>query len=195
MGFQFLLAENTIKTVVSAFCQTGKNTPKLAKMLSQNLVQVESKLGPRMLRNKIGPSFDSRKCICFFRFARFSLKSHSPCTKKNIFEQKKHKKRNSREKLDQALTQKKAFFGPSFDSTACNYYKNNSTQIVKPLSRPLTKMALLQPKVPFWVFPCACWNPYFYSVLSLGMATHNRTIFQKQIVATKMRVFLPSEHK
>ena len=32
-------------------------------------------------------------------------------------------------------------------------------------------MALLQPKVPFWVFPCACWNPYFYSVLSLGMAT------------------------
>ena len=22
-------------------------------------------------------------------------------------------------------------------------------------------MALLQPKVPFWVFPCACWNPIF----------------------------------
>ena len=22
-------------------------------------------------------------------------------------------------------------------------------------------MALLQPKVPFWVFPCACWTPFF----------------------------------
>ena len=33
------LAENTIKIVVSASFQTGKNTPKLAKMLSQNLVQ------------------------------------------------------------------------------------------------------------------------------------------------------------
>ena len=41
----------------------------------------------------------------------------------------------------------------------------------KTLSGPLPKMALLQPKVPFWVFPCARWNPYFYSVLSLGMAT------------------------
>ena len=32
-------------------------------------------------------------------------------------------------------------------------------------------MALLQPKVPFWVFPCFCWNPYFYSVSSLGRTT------------------------
>ena len=41
----------------------------------------------------------------------------------------------------------------------------------KPLSGPLPKMALLQPKVPFWVFPCACWHPYFNSVLSVGLAT------------------------
>ena len=40
LGLKFwLLAENTIKLVVSAFFQTGKNTPKLAKTLSQNLVQ------------------------------------------------------------------------------------------------------------------------------------------------------------
>ena len=50
-------------------------------------------------------------------------------------------------------------------------------------------MALLQPKVPFWVFPCACWNPYFCSVWWLWMGTKRRTIFQQQIVATKMHVF------
>ena len=32
-------------------------------------------------------------------------------------------------------------------------------------------MALLQPKVPFGVFPCACWNPYFCSVWWLWMGT------------------------
>ena len=50
-------------------------------------------------------------------------------------------------------------------------------------------MALLQPKVPFWVFPCACWSPYFCSVWWLWMGTKQRTIFQKQIVATKTRTF------
>ena len=55
----------------------------------------------------------------------------------------------------------------------------------KPLSRPPPKMALLQPKVPFWVFPCACWNPHFCSVWWLWMGTKKSTIFQKQIVAAK----------
>ena len=49
--------------------------------------------------------------------------------------------------------------------------------------------------MPFWAFPCACWNPYFCSVWWLWMGTKKRTIFQKQIVATKTRGFLPSEHK
>ena len=43
-------------------------------------------------------------------------------------------------------------------------------------------------KVPFGVFPCACWNPYCCSVWWLWMGT-KKDIFQKQIVATKMRVF------
>ena len=55
--------------------------------------------------------------LFFVFFARFLLKSHSPCRKKNIFE----KQKKNREKLDQVLTQKKAFFGPSFDSTADIY--------------------------------------------------------------------------
>ena len=40
VGLKFsFFAENTIKIVVSASFQTGKNTQKLAKMLSQNLVR------------------------------------------------------------------------------------------------------------------------------------------------------------
>ena len=50
-------------------------------------------------------------------------------------------------------------------------------------------MALLQPKVPFWVFPCVRWNPYFCSVWWLSMGTKKSDIFQKQIVATKMLTF------
>ena len=72
-----------------------------------------------MLRNKIGPSFDSKNGVfCCLVFARFSLKSHSPCRKNKIFEKQKKKKR---ENLDQVLTQKRAIFGPSFDSTAYIY--------------------------------------------------------------------------
>ena len=45
------------------------------------------------------------------------------------------------------------------------------SQIVKPLSGPLPKMALLQPKCHSGFYPCACWSPNFYSVLPLGMTT------------------------
>ena len=57
-----------------------------------------------------------------------------------------------------------------------------------PLSRPLPKMALLQPHVPFVVFPCACWKPYFCSAWWLWMGT-KKGPFSKNRVATKMRVF------
>ena len=72
-----------------------------------------------MLRNKIGPSFDSKNGVFFvFFFARFSLKSHYPCRKKTIFEKQKKKKKR---KLGPSFDSKKAIFGPSFDSTAHIY--------------------------------------------------------------------------
>ena len=42
--------------------------------------------------------------------------------------------------------------------------------------------------MPFWVFPCASWNPYFCIVWWLWMST-KKDHFPKQIVATKIRVF------
>ena len=39
------------------------------------------------------------------------------------------------------------------------------SQIVKPLSRPLPKMALLQPKVPFWALPLCLLKPLFLQCL------------------------------
>ena len=50
-------------------------------------------------------------------------------------------------------------------------------------------MTFLQPKVPFWFFLCACWNPYFCSVWWFCMVTQKGDIFHKQTVATKMRAF------
>ena len=43
-------------------------------------------------------------------------------------------------------------------------------------------------KSAIWVFPCACWNPYFCSVWCFCMVT-NKWHLPKQIVSTKMRVF------
>ena len=45
-----------------------------------------------MLRNKIGPSFDSKKCFFFSFLLVFLNKSHSPCRKKRIFEKQKKEK-------------------------------------------------------------------------------------------------------
>ena len=102
------LAENTIKIVVSASFQTGKNTQKLAKMLSQNLVQGWVKTWSKYVAQQNWTKFWLKKwcffCLCF---ARFSLKSHSPCRKKKIFEkQKKTKKR----KLGPSFDSKKGYF-------------------------------------------------------------------------------------
>ena len=69
-----------------------------------------------MLRNKIGPSFDSKKMFFLAFFCSFFFKISFSLQKEEDFE-KKQKKKN-RENLDQVLTQKKAIFGPSFDSTA-----------------------------------------------------------------------------
>ena len=52
--------------------------------------KVESKLGPSMLRNIIGPSLDSRMVICVFFFF-FLWKSHCPCRNKTIFGKEKGK--------------------------------------------------------------------------------------------------------
>ena len=57
-----------------------------------------------------------------------------------------------------------------------------------PFEGPLPKMVLLQPKVPFWVFPCGCWYRIFV-VFSDFVWSHKRDIFQKQIAATKMCAF------
>ena len=72
-----------------------------------------------MLRNKIGPSFDSENVFLFvFFFARFSLKSHSPCRKKKFL---KNEKRKKQRKIGPSFDSKKAIFGPRFESTAILY--------------------------------------------------------------------------
>ena len=56
-------------------------------------------------------------------------------------------------------------------------------------------MALLKPKVPFWIFPWACWNPYFCSVWWLCMGT-KKDHFPKTDSCNKnarYRYCLPSE--
>ena len=59
------------------------------------------------------------------------------------------------------------------------------SQIVKPPFEGKTKNGTFETKVPFWVFPCARWNPDFCSVWWFSMVTEKSDIFQKQIVATK----------
>ena len=96
-----VLAESTIKIVVSASFLKGK--------WPQNAKEVESKLGPSMLRNKIGPSFDSKngKLCLLVLFMFFFVKSHSPCSKKKIFEEQEHKKQR---KIGPSLDSKKRLF-------------------------------------------------------------------------------------
>ena len=71
-----------------------------------------------------------------------------------------------------------------------------ASQIVKPLFEGKPKMALLQPKVPFWVFPCVRWNPYFCSVWWLLMGTKKKWHFPKTDSCNEnAHFFLPSEHR
>ena len=55
-------------------------------------------------------------------------------------------------------------------------------------------MALLPPKGPFWVFPCACWNPYFCSVWWLWMGTKKDHFPKTDSCNENTRFLLPSEH-
>ena len=68
------------------------------------------------------------------------------------------------------------------------------SQIVNPPFEVKPKMALLQPKVSFWVFPRAFWNPYFCSVWWLWMGT-KKDHFPKTDSCNENARFLPSEHK
>ena len=82
-NFHFLGLRKHYKNSGFGIFQTGKNTPKLAKMLSQNLVQGWDNW----------TKFWLNKCVFLdFLFACFSSNSHSPCRKKKIFEQKKTQK-------------------------------------------------------------------------------------------------------
>ena len=113
VGLKFsFLAENTINIVVSASFQTSKNTPKLAKMLSQNLFQGWVKTWSKYVAQQNWTKFWLKKMVFFcLLFARFSLKAHSPGRKKKILEKQKKKEKTwtkfwlkKRLFLDQVLT-------------------------------------------------------------------------------------------
>ena len=99
------VAENTIKIVVSA-----NKKPKQNK----NYNCSKLKIGPSMLRNKVGPVFNFENCLfcrrfCFF-FESLLFAGRMRCTKTK-------KTRN----LDQFLILKKANIGPAFKFTAYIY--------------------------------------------------------------------------
>ena len=86
-----------------------------------------------MLRNIIGPSFDSKEGnCCLLVFLQIFEKSHFPCRKKMILVKQKRKKKKLGPSFD---SQKKALFGPSFDSTTYVYraYKTEFCRITKTL--------------------------------------------------------------
>ena len=101
--------------MVSASFVKGKMAPPCQKGWVRTWSKVESKLGPSMLRNKIGPSFDL-KMVVFFLLVLFLWKSHSHCRKKKIIK----KNTKNKEELDQVLTQK-SYFWTKFDSTVYIY--------------------------------------------------------------------------
>ena len=73
----------------------------------KNVKKVESKLGPSMLRNKIGPSFGSTM-VFLLSFSCLVGESHSLCRKKQMCE--KQKGTTKKENLDQVLTQRGHFW-------------------------------------------------------------------------------------
>ena len=81
--------------------------------------KVASECGPSMLRNIIGPHFDSRNGVFFSLFLLVFLKNLILPAERRRFLKNKTKKK--RENLDHILTQKKANLGPHFDSTAYIY--------------------------------------------------------------------------
>ena len=97
--------------------KTGKNTQKLAKLLSQNLVQGWVKTWSKYVAQQNWTRFWLKKCVFFsLFFCSFFFKISFSLQKEEDFW--KTKKEKKRENLDQVLTQKKANLGPGFDSTA-----------------------------------------------------------------------------
>ena len=54
--------------------------------------------------------------------------------------------------------------------------------------RPLPKTPFLQPKVPFWVSPCACWNPNFCSVWWFLCMVTKKDTFPRTDSVKEMRI-------
>ena len=69
------------------------------------------------------------------------------------------------------------------------------SHIVKPSFEALPRMALLKPKVPFWVFQCTCWNPYFCGVWWFCMVTRKCHFPKTDSCNENAHFSLPSEHK
>ena len=97
------------KNVVSASFQTGENTQNLARMLSQNLVQGWVKTWSKYVAQQNWTKFWLKKWCFLCIFVHFSLKSHSPCRKKNIFEKKKRKR-----KIGPSSDSRKGYFWTKF---------------------------------------------------------------------------------
>ena len=135
-------------------------------MLSQNLVQGWVKTWSKYVAQQNWTKFWLKKVVfVVFFFARFSLKSHSPCRKKKILKNKKRKKRDN---LDQVLTQKKAIFGPSFDSTAYIYV---CVCVCMSLSLSSPRFSLLFWPSSFFLFFC------LLLVLSRSPETYRQFVF------------------
>ena len=99
-----------------------KKGPKLTKLLSWKSVQGCVENPSKYVAQHNWTNFQ-RKKLCFFLFFFFYFffyffeKSHSPCRKKKIFENKNRKTK----KNDGFSTQKRAVFGRIFNSTAHIY--------------------------------------------------------------------------
>ena len=88
-----------------------KNTKKNKNPSVKNWSKLALKTGPSMLRNKLGPVFNTRigYCFCFFFF---SLTIPLLSAGRTRFSKKNKKKKQKTKNLDQFLTLKKAKIGP-----------------------------------------------------------------------------------
>ena len=71
----------------------------------------------------------------------------------------------------------------------------STTQLVKPTFSPMSKNTFFKKKVSFFVLGNFRWNHYLSSVSWFTLFWGPNFLWPKQIVCTKMRVFLPSWHK
>ena len=80
--------------MVSALLQKEKNGRKLTKLLSWKSVQAWVENLSNYVAQHNWTDFQRKKMVFFFFFFFFFEKSHSPCRRKTIFENKNNKKRN-----------------------------------------------------------------------------------------------------